>query len=321
MRLKLDVLMVASLLIGLVAGSELQADVHPLRVVTQSCQDQSCQRVTAYGSAVSLGRLPAGQEIFLTAAHCVAGNIHRLEIGIQRRWYPAIVLTRQENQADIALLRVSFPGDPIPSVKLAESAASNGSQVTLTGFPNGGAYRRREGRVIPSRFLNYDLVIDQPSVPGESGGGIFNSRGELVGITSATAPAQAPTETLATGLTAIRRLLEQTFRTCPPCFRSTPSSPKSEDSAARIAELETELARLRTRLAALEAQRLQPSPCGPMGPQGEPGSTDPALLRRLERLEQTEIPVQILTPDGKVLDESRYRLGEPLQFRLIPKRE
>jgi hypothetical protein len=48
---------------------------------------------------------------------------------------------------------------------------------------------------------------------------------------------------------------------------------------------------------------------------------DPAVLRRLERLEQLEIPVQILSPSGEVLDEARYRLGQPLQFRLLPKAE
>ncbi|MCA9070076.1 MAG: trypsin-like peptidase domain-containing protein, partial [Planctomycetaceae bacterium] len=306
--------------IGALAEPGLQAAVHPLRVVTLSCQEDHCQWVTAYGSAVSIGPSTADQELFLTAAHCVAGKIHRLEIGIQRQWYPATVLARKENQADIAVLGVRSPGVPIQAVKLAETGVAQGSQVTLTGFPNGGAYRRREGTVIPSRYRNYDLVVNLPSVPGESGGGIFNSQGELVGITSATAPAHAPTHTLATGIASIRGLLGETLPTCPPCFRSPPK-PQGQDIAARIAELQTELTRLRVRLAALETQRPQPGPPGPTGPQGEPGSTDPAILHRLERLEQTQIPVQILSPDGIVLDESRYHLGEPLQFRLIPKRE
>jgi hypothetical protein len=290
----------------LVGTPGAMADVHPLRVVTQICENQGCQLMTAYGSAVSIGRLQAGREIFLTAAHCVAGNTRRIEVGINQKWHAASILARSENQADLALLSLDYSGSPIRAARLADAPADLGTHATLTGFPQGGAFRRRLGTVIPHRFLEIDLVIDQPSLPGESGGGIFNAQGELVGIISATAPANSPTQTLASGIPKIRQLLAQTFPAHPNCGRAfTP--PPIDNSAAQLANLKNELHHLQTRLAELEAQLSKPPPA------------DPAIHQRLERLEQIEIPVQILTPDGKILDEARYRLGEPLQFRLIPK--
>lgn len=291
------------------ATGAVLADVHPLRVVSQTCGAQSCQRTTAYGSAVSIGRTSVGQEIFLTAAHCTQGAAPRIEIGIQGQWHLAAILARAENHADIALLSLNFTGTQINAAPIAKAAAEVGTEVSLTGFPQGGPFRKRTGTVIPGRFADYDLVINQPSLPGESGGGVFNPDGELVGIISATAPAESPTLTLAVGVTRIRQLLNQAFPATPRSRSFCPPSLPANDPSAEIVELRRELDQLRTRLAAMESQAAMPT---------EP---DPALLRRIERLEQLEIPVQILTPEGEILDEARYRLGQPLQFRLIAKPE
>lgn len=70
-------------------------------------------------------------------------------------------------------------------------------------------------------------------------------------------------------------------------------------------------------------------PPGERGPRGEPGPPGTpaddarvaALEARLARLEATEIPVQILTPSGDLVDEDRYRLGEPIKLRLVPRQK
>lgn len=296
----------------------LSADVHPLRVVSQTCQQESCRRTSAYGSAVSIGRDASGREVFLTAAHCTRGTIVRIEIGIQGQWFPALLIARAESDVDLALLSVTFADSPIRAARIASAPAALGAEVTLTGFPQGGAFRKRMGKAIPHRFTDYDLVIDQPSLPGESGGGIFNDQGELVGLISATAPAESPRETLAVGLSQIRNLLERTFPV-PPCRAKCPPASPAMIPAADFAKLERELNQLQARLAALEAQAAKLAALESQSP--KPAAMDPAWIRRLERLEQLEIPVQILSPEGQVLDESRYPLGQPLQFRLIPKRE
>jgi hypothetical protein len=291
-------------LCALGGGRNALADVHPLRAISQTCRFQSCQRTIAYGSAVSIGRTTAGEDVFLTAAHCTSGNAPRIEIGIQGQWHPATILARAENPIDVALLGVDFLGTAISGARIAETPAESGTEVSLTGFPQGGTYRRRTGTVIADRFAEYDLVIDQPASPGESGGGIFNAQGELVGIIAATAPAESPTQTLAVGITPIRKLLNQAFTACRPIG---PQPSPAAKPAAEIAKLQRELDELRTRLKALESLAAKPAP------------PDPFVLERIERLEQLEIPVQVLTPDGELLDEARYRLGQPLQFRLIPK--
>ena len=95
--------------------------------------------------------------------------------------------------------------------------------------------------------------------------------------------------------------------------------PPKYDPPAELAELQTELDRLQARIAAVGSEEFKAQSAAQTST--EPTPTEAAILNRLQRLEETEIPVQILTPEGKVLDEARYRLGQPLQFRLIPKRE
>lgn len=65
-------------------------------------------------------------------------------------------------------------------------------------------------------------------------------------------------------------------------------------------------------------------PAGPSGPPGPPGRDAAAaslagVEARLEKLESAQIPVRILDGDGKVIDERKYRLGEALEFRLVPR--
>lgn len=43
------------------------------------------------------------------------------------------------------------------------------------------------------------------------------------------------------------------------------------------------------------------------------------LADRVSRLEQAEIPVRIVDQDGKTVDERRYKLGETLEFKLVPR--
>lgn len=69
-----------------------------------------------------------------------------------------------------------------------------------------------------------------------------------------------------------------------------------------------------------------PGPAGPRGPMGLPGidgaSADPSALeelrRRVAKLEATEVPIQIVNPEGAVIEEDRVPLGQPIRLKLVP---
>ena len=45
------------------------------------------------------------------------------------------------------------------------------------------------------------------------------------------------------------------------------------------------------------------------------------ILIRLDKLEKIKIPVQVLSADGKVLDEDSYDLGETIKLKIVPKKQ
>ena len=299
--------------------------VHPLRVFTKECLPAGCRLAESRGSAVAIGRQSIGRELFLTAGHCVRGDVTRVEVGIGRQWRAAVILGRiVDERRDLAVVAAGFGGQPLACAPLAGSDAAPGTPVLIAGFPRGGDFRKRDAAIAPSKYLDVDLVVNAPTVPGESGGGIFTGDGALVGIISATGPLPRPDHTLATGVGRIRSFLHQAIGVLPECgAKERPADrplPPTE-----LAALLSELAALRKKVAELESRTATAGPSGPRGPPGEPGPPGPAgeldgeLRRRIEELSELRIPVQILAADGTVLDQASYRLGEPIRLKLMPK--
>jgi S1-C subfamily serine protease len=128
----------------------------------------------------------------LTAAHCVDGAVSVRCLGED---IPAEVIERDADE-DLASLQLLFNCDA-PAVRVSMNNPHVGTSVYATGHPTGSA-RMSRGIVSgyepisippydkqphkPKIFLATDAAID----PGSSGGGLFNERGELVGICSMT---------------------------------------------------------------------------------------------------------------------------------------
>lgn len=109
------------------------------------------------------------------------------------RTVDAEILGRPSADDDLAILRLSecnnLPWAPLGNSDLLES----GDTVTAVGHPHGFGWSMTEGVVSHSaRFWDdmsaksgFPLVqIDAPLNPGNSGGGLFNEEGYLVGINS-----------------------------------------------------------------------------------------------------------------------------------------
>jgi len=127
-----------------------------------------------------------GVDRVVTCAHCIRGRRAAVDVG--GRTYDAEV-ERFDAEADVAILKLSTtatPGTPGYGVTMRASARLRpGELVFAFGHPLGardvlahGLVRRTSDRIV---------VSDVPLAPGNSGGPLFDSAGNLVGMNAAIA--------------------------------------------------------------------------------------------------------------------------------------
>jgi serine protease Do len=152
---------------------------------------ESVVQVRSWGRGTGAGVIWDRDSLVLTNYHVVAGGRRgaRVQVGLHNgRNFDAEVVKRGRD-LDLALLRIKdAPGD-LPAAPLGDSDALRvGELVYAIGHPWGrlGAVtagivgsidvvRGPGGRV---RYVQSDVVL----APGNSGGPLFNARGEVVGI-------------------------------------------------------------------------------------------------------------------------------------------
>lgn len=139
----------------------------------------------------------------LSADHCQHDDT--LEVQIDGRRVKAVVAYDPPGigtwQLDhVSLLKLA--GGPFRYVATATSAPAVGEKVESWGYP-AGVYRYWWGTVLEVK-PDGDMRVRDPAIGGHSGGPLFNSRSEVVGILSAT----TPTETLWMGLPKIAAAMQ-----------------------------------------------------------------------------------------------------------------
>lgn len=140
--------------------------------------------------------------LMLTAAHCDTG---------------AYEVVKKDSFNDLMLIKVNMA---CPCAPLAKDIKKD-DIVRAVGYPlDRSSQFLTEGRVQDSVVFEYPqyMVHSAPTIFGNSGGGVFNERGELVGITSAVAvyatgwdgiPFVVPHMSYAVNLTTIKAFLER----------------------------------------------------------------------------------------------------------------
>lgn len=132
-----------------------------------------------------------GNGLFVTNNHVVEGCTRAVVETLDGEKYPCDVIISSKED-DIAIIEADGPVI-LPSVRIADRATRLGEGVTAYGY--GASYHdtdpaidRREwvgsvrgtGRIGGSVSDNAYL-FSSPSIPGDSGGGCFNSDGEYIG--------------------------------------------------------------------------------------------------------------------------------------------
>jgi len=141
--------------------------------------------VVAQASGVVIA--PGG--IVATNAHVVTGACNLYIKETSGSLIAASTLLNIDRDKDIAILL--FPKSfPVPKLG-ASSALQSGDRVVAIGNPLGLEQTVSEGIVSGLRTMGDKRAVIQttaPISPGSSGGGLFNGKGELVGLTTFTLP-------------------------------------------------------------------------------------------------------------------------------------
>ncbi|MCI0564664.1 MAG: serine protease [Nitrososphaera sp.] len=180
----------ATLMVSLVNESKVLSlsfeDIEqPQSVVRVECNHPM---MTEKGSGVLIR-----SDLILTAHHVIRDG---LTSGILKEDATVNVifkngLTRSANvirfskKWDLALLQ--FESVLIMPARPADSAAVRDQEVTVCGFPNGGDYQERAGRVVGFRSPDQTskpgiFVVSNKCESGMSGGPVFDFNGDVVGI-------------------------------------------------------------------------------------------------------------------------------------------
>lgn len=125
-------------------------------------------------------------KLFVTNHHVVEGFRQvAIEDHLRHRYLAHVILTNPS--LDIALLDAEGYFSSLPDLPLAAKEARTGDKIFVAGFPFGIPFTITEGTVSsPLQFIDghYRIQTDAAVNPGNSGGAMFNAKGEIVAITS-----------------------------------------------------------------------------------------------------------------------------------------
>lgn len=190
--------MLTAALLTLLATSpeELFPKVDPavvtLRVVVKTSIENDTTRLLALSSGTGSGVLVHEQGYIVTAAH-VVDDADAIEVHWRDGFSTSAAVVSLSRSEDLALLKAKdVPRKGLVVVPLGDSdALKPGQRLFAIGAPYGLEHSITSGIVsaqranprrglIPQRLLQTDVSINQ----GNSGGPLFNEKGEVVGIAS-----------------------------------------------------------------------------------------------------------------------------------------
>ena len=127
--------------------------------------------------AVKLG----DKDMLLTAAHVVSRG-DEASVTFPNGKTIRVKVVGRDTSIDLAVLE---PVDPLPvkTTVLAATAPKRGDEIWTIGYPEGRGPVAKKGQCLEnSAGLKDGMMVTQEVIPGDSGGGMFNANGELVGI-------------------------------------------------------------------------------------------------------------------------------------------
>jgi hypothetical protein len=295
--------------LGLTVGLWLLLAVAAFGQTVVDCSVQlKCGNAWGSGTVIRRG----GKTTLLTAAHVVAGKESASVIFPSGKTCVARVASRG-GQLDIAAMDLD-EGD-WPTTALGQVPPKRGDVVWVIGYPLGKGPATRKGEVLANAGnSSIGLMISEPVEQGDSGGGMFDAGGRLVGITTGYISADPRKKGCGVPLEEIVGFLDgkgvgvQTYPTCPggscpqfpriapspspgyaqpypyqpppatrpPAAPPEPMQPLPPPPAVDLTPLMEKLDKLQAKVDAIKPVPGPPGPAGADGARGPKGDAGPA---------------------------------------------
>jgi hypothetical protein len=142
------------------------------------------------GMSLGSGALVAADQrlgLVVTCWHVVQDAAGPIVVSFPDGFRSAATVVRTDREWDLAALAIHRP--PAQPIAISAQAPRPDEILVLAGYGGNGDYRAMAGRctqyLAPEKSWPMELVeLDAPARQGDSGGPIFNSRGELAGVLS-----------------------------------------------------------------------------------------------------------------------------------------
>ena len=159
----------ALLLLPLITACSGCASVQPLDVAQDAYVALRFEGATCSGTAI-------GPDTFLTAEHCLEGEL----LTVNGNMVAVVSILRDGNDH----AKVTIAGAKFSTwAKFAKRPMVQGDAVTWIGGPAGETHVLRRGYV--AKVTTDGTLVDAQVWKGDSGAGVLNERGEIVGMVSA----------------------------------------------------------------------------------------------------------------------------------------
>ena len=129
---------------------------------------------------------------YMITNHHVINNAKRVTVSIENKELEAKVIS-QDKVNDIAIIKIDTDANFRPIPIIASKNTDVGEEIFTLGYPlvdiQGKEMKATFGRINSMSGLSDDIrlmQIDVPIQPGNSGGPLINSKGEVIGIVTST---------------------------------------------------------------------------------------------------------------------------------------
>ena len=188
---------------GIIAGGSGQYYLENIIVKEFMTADELAQKAPKITNKISDEWKGNGSGFFINEKGYIATNYHVIEgsneiqveyfqKGVKNTFKAKVIVTDKQN--DLAILQIQDPNfNKLPLIPYVFSSSTKdvGTEVFALGYPMtnimGSEIKYTDGKISSKTGIQGDITVYQISVPiqpGNSGGPLFDSKGNLIGITS-----------------------------------------------------------------------------------------------------------------------------------------